>query len=59
MSKTYETRIQPNGKPRTKGLRNPIVEAMREVNATGGPMRDKRDRRTKDHKRSWKSEDWD
>lgn len=58
MSRHKETKIQPNGEPRTKGIRNPIVEAMREVNASGGPMRDRRERRTKDAGRSWRK-DWD
>jgi hypothetical protein len=57
MSKTYETRIQPNGQPRTKGMRNPIQEYATQ-GTHGGPMRDRRERRPKDARRSWKGEEW-
>jgi hypothetical protein len=58
MSKTFRDGPDSirNGVPRTKGIRNAFVASAGVRNAA--PMRDKRDRRAKDAKRSWKNEVW-
>jgi hypothetical protein len=51
-----ETKIQPNGTPRTKGMRNAYVAS---ANAhKSAPMRDKRNRRPQDARRTreWRDE---
>lgn len=45
-----------NGIPRTKGIRNPFVASANAHKST--TMRDRRDRRANDARRSWKREDW-
>jgi len=49
-----QTRIQADGTPRTKGIRNPYVASAHAHNA--GPQRHKTDRRAKDARR--KREEW-
>jgi hypothetical protein len=46
-----DTHFDSNDNPRTKGIRNPIQQAMFRVNASGGPLRDRRERRPKDARR--------
>ena len=50
------TKIQQNGTPRTKGIRNALV--LSAIACKGGPMRDRRERRVNDARRSWKKEEW-
>lgn len=47
-------------KPAKKQPRKPrSVEALTAIfSCKGGPMRDRRERRPKDARRSWKREDW-
>jgi len=49
-----ETRIQADGTPRTKGIRNPHVASANAHHAS--PMRHKTERRAKDARR--KREEW-
>lgn len=44
-------------KPRKKGLRNSVVKYAL-LGCKGGPMRDRRERRSKDARRSFKNEEW-
>lgn len=51
-----ETNIQSNGMPRTKGIRNPFVASANAHKQT--TIKDKRDRKSKDARKSWKREEW-
>ena len=53
-----ETHYDSNDDPRTKGIRNPIQQAMRAVNASGGYLRDRRERRPKDTRNSWQGDQY-
>ena len=48
--------IDPSNPPRLKGKRNPAVIPAVTRNS-GGPMRDRRMRRSKDARRSWQREE--
>lgn len=64
MSRTIKTKYgagittyNEKGEARTKGMRNPFAEIMR--GQKGGPMQDRRNKRSKDAKHSWRAESWD